>query len=242
MKPQPTDNQGDSQDWLLSLRERLQPFVRSIVDSRLFREMAEGTLSMKRFRGALLYFYPLVENFPKYMGVTLTKVPEGDSPRNNLAREWLLENMNVERRHAHWYRQWAVSFGVSGRTLNRPVVPPPEMDAINNYLWRVTSHGSLAEALAAVNFGVEGPTGIWSKEVERNARAYAGKPGVSFGKETLFWLKAHAAYDDRHPEEALELIKLFAMTKAERRKVMSAAKRSMEYYALAAEACYEIFA
>ena len=230
-------------DWVLNLHERLLPFVRGIVDGKLFTEMAEGTLTMKRFRSGLLYFYPLIENFPKYMGLTLTKVPEGDAPRHNLAREWLLENMNLERRHADWYRQWAVSFGVSSRALNRPVVPPPEMDAINNYLWRVASYGSLAEAIAAVNFGIEGPTGIWAKEVKRNIRSYEGRPGVSCGnKEVLFLLKVHADYDDRHPKEALELVKLFALTKAEQKRVISAAQRSMEYYALAADACYELFA
>ncbi len=229
-------------DWVLNLKQKLRPFVSGIVDGNLFREMAAGTLTMKQFRGALLHFYPLIENFPKYMGLTLAKIPEGGAPRNNNAREWLLENMNIERRHADWYRNWAVSFGVSDRALSKQVVPPPEIDAINNYLWRVVSYGSLAEALAAVNFGIEGPTGVWTRHVKHNIRAYEGRPGVKFGKKSLLWLKAHADYDDRHPEEALELVKLFALTKAEQKRVVFAAQRSMEYYRLAADACYEIFA
>lgn len=229
-------------DWVLELQQRLLPTIQGIVDGNLFREMADGTLTMKRFRGALLYFYPLIENFPKYMGLTLSKIPEGDIQRNNLVCEWLLENMNIERRHANWYRQWALSFGVSGRDINRPVTPPAQMDAVNNYLWHVVSHGNLVEAIAAVNFGIEGPTGIWSKNVERNIRTYEGRPGVKFGKDTLLWLKAHAAYDDRHPEEALEIMKLFALTKAEQAKAAAAAQRSLEYYALAADYCYELFA
>lgn len=227
--------------WVVDFLSTVTPCKDRIVHGKLFSEMASGELSMPRFRGALLYFYPLIENFPKYMGLTLSKIPEGDHPFNNLAREWLLTNMNIERRHAQWYRQWAVDFGVRGELLRKPVVPPPEMYAVNNYLWHVVSHGTLIEAICAVNFGIEGPTGFWAKLVERNIRSYKGKHGVVFQQGTLTWLKAHAAYDDAHPDEALELVKLFAKNKADRQLAQAAAQRSMEYYAIAADACYDLF-
>ena len=228
-------------DWVSGLRERLKPFARGVVDSRLFSEMAEGTLAMVRFRGALLYFYPLVENFPKYMALTLAKAPEGHEVRTELVRNWLLENMNVERRHASWYRSWAVDFGVSPELLCQPVVPPAPVDAVNNYLWRVAGRESLAEALAAVNLGIEGPTGEWTKAVKASIRCYAHLPGVNFRSGTVTWLRAHATYDDAHPDEAIELIKHFALTSDEQLRVERAAIRSMEYYAMAADACYDLF-
>jgi pyrroloquinoline quinone (PQQ) biosynthesis protein C len=57
----------------------------------------------------------------------------------------------------------------------------------------------------------------------------------------LEWVSAHASYDDKHPDEALEIIKAFATTKEEQEKVKQATKRALEYYALALDACYEIF-
>ena len=227
--------------WVAELRRDLEPSIRAIVEGPLFAEMAAGTLSLSRFRGALLYFYPLVEDFPKYMALSLTKVPPGDGERNRLARDWLLENMNIERRHAVWYRNWAVDFGVEPSSIAGQVMPPAAMDAVNNYLWRIVSGGSLSEALAAVNLGIEGPTGVWTERVEEGIRAYAEQPGIVFRSGTLTWLKAHAAYDDTHPDEAIELIKRFAVTAEEQEAAKRAAERSMAYYAMAADACYTLF-
>ena len=227
--------------WVREFRTAVSPIEERIVNSRFFAEMANGTLPMKRFRAGLLYFYPLIESFPQYMGLTLALVPRGGQPANHLVREWLITNINIERKHTVWFRQWALDFGVSREAFARPVLPPPEIDAVNHYLWRITSQGTLAEALAAVNYGIEGPSGVWTKRVKKNIRMYARHKGVKIRKGTLLWLDAHAAYDDRHPDEALELIKKFAKTKEAQEKATQAARRSMEYYALAADAVYDLF-
>lgn len=226
--------------WVREFRTAVAPIEERIVNSRFFAEMANGTLSMKRFRAGLLYFYPLIESFPQYMGLTLAKAASGNG-LNELTREWLITNINIERKHTLWYRQWALDFGVSREEFARPVLPPPEIDAVNHYLWRVTSQGTLTEALAAVNYGIEGPSGVWTKRVKKNIKTYARHKGVKIRKGTLLWLNAHAAYDDRHPDEALELIKKFAKTKEAQEKATQAARRSMEYYALAADAIYDLF-
>ena len=142
--------------WVRKFLSAVGPYQKHVTNRPFFVEMAEGTLPMRKFRTGLLYFYPLIEAFPKYMGLTLAKIEQEDSRRNNAAREWLLRNINIERKHMLWYRQWALDFGVS-RTDLKKVVPPPEIDAVNNYLWRIVHGGSLAESLAAVNYGIEGP-------------------------------------------------------------------------------------
>lgn len=226
--------------WVREFLGAVEPYQERVLNSPFFVEMADGTLSMRRFRAGLLYFYPLIEAFPKYMGLTLAKVRQKGSRRNNAAREWLLQNINIERKHTLWYRQWAIDFGVPESDLRKQVVPPPEIDAINNFLWRVVHGGSLAEALAAVNFGIEGPSGMWTKRVRNGIDAYRKRKGVRFRSRTLLWIKAHADYDDKHPEEALELIKMFARTREERDRVTLAAQRSMAYYAMAADAIYSL--
>ena len=227
--------------WIEEFLDFIAPYNDRIVNGRLFSELAAGTLSIERFRGGLVNFYPLIESFPKYMLLTLDKVPGENNPTNNMARDWLIENINIERRHKTWYKRWAMDFGVPTKALSEPVVPPPEMDAVNNYLWRVAGHGSLVEGISAINYAIEGPSGEWTKRVKRNIRAYEKQPGVTLRNGTLTWINAHAAYDDTHPDEALELIKLLARTKQEQEMVKLAAQRGMEYYAMAAEACYEMF-
>lgn len=135
----------------------------------------------------------------------------------------------------------AHGFGVPKKALLKVIYPPPEMDAINNYLWRVCTQGSLVEGISAANFAVEGATGEWTKKSEKGFEKYRNVKGFEVDEKALQWIKAHASYDDRHPEEALEIIKVYATTKDQHEAVKQAAIRALAYYALALDTCYEVF-
>lgn len=228
-------------DWVIAFREFIKPYERRVTDSQIFKDLSRGRLTRRRLEGGLINFYPLIESFPKYMALSLAKVPAGNAPWNRKARYWLITNINQERIHTSWWKQWACGSGIAPSTFDKEIYPPPEMDALNNYLWRVCTYGSLAEAISAANFAVEGPTGVWTRAVAAGLeRQYRGDGTADAGK-TLEWVTGHARYDDRHPEEALEIIKAFAGTEEEQEKVRQAAKRSLEYYAMSLEACYDIF-
>lgn len=228
-------------DWVLELLDYLKPEQERIINSRFFEAIRLGTLSKKQFQGALINFYPLIENFPQFMALNLAKLGGGGSEWNRQTRRWLMFNINVERRHADWWRNFAAGFGVDVGLLDAGVNPPPEMDAINHYLWHVCERGSLAEGISACNYAVEGPTGEWTKNLCGDFMKYSGVEGIEINKKTMQWVSAHASYDDKHPHQALEIIKAYATTPGARGKVRRAAKLSMEYYALALEACYRIF-
>ena len=49
---------------------------------------------------------------------------------------------------------------------------------------------------------------------------------------------AHSRYDDIHPLQALEVMKLYATTTELQEKAVFATQRSLEYFLLALEACY----
>lgn len=220
--------------------EATLPYEDRIVECRFFREMAKGKLSLKRFRMGLFYFYPLVAAFPHYMGATLAKLPGKDKSDVSAAKDWLIQNISIERSHAEWYKNWAVSFGVDKTSLETGIDVPAEVDAINNFLWRTIATGTVTECLAAINYGVEGPTGKWTKAVRHGVSKYKNVRGVCMNSDSLTWLKAHARYDDQHPEEALTLIADLADTRKEQLDAIQAACRSMEYYAMAAEAIFDL--
>jgi pyrroloquinoline quinone (PQQ) biosynthesis protein C len=228
-------------EWVEEFLDFVKPYKDRVVNNRFFTDIINGNLSLSQFRGALINFYPLIETFPLYMGLNLAKVPAGNSSVYRKTRYWLITNINIERLHTDWWREFAAGFKVSREDLDEEIFPPPEMDAINNYLWRISTHGSLAEGISAVNFAIEGPTGEWTRTVREGLGNYRNAEGVEITKRTLEWVEAHASYDDMHPFEALEIIKFFATTKEEQMKVRQAAKRSLEYYALALDACYEIY-
>jgi pyrroloquinoline quinone (PQQ) biosynthesis protein C len=54
-------------------------------------------------------------------------------------------------------------------------------------------------------------------------------------------MEAHAKYDDVHPQQALEIIKLYATTKELQDKVAFVTQRSLEYMLLSFETCYTRF-
>jgi pyrroloquinoline quinone (PQQ) biosynthesis protein C len=227
--------------WVENFLCHLKPYKDRVVNNRIFEDISYTRLSGSQFQGAIINFYPLIENFPKYMALTLAKVPAGNSRWSRKARYWLITNMNQERLHTDWWKQMARGFGVPTEALEKEIYPPPEMDAINNYLWRICTYGSLVEAISAANFAIEGATGEWTKKTKVGFQKYSNVRGYEIDEKSLEWVTAHASYDDKHPDEALEIIKAYATSREEQQKAMQAAKRSLEYYALALDYCYQTF-
>ena len=225
--------------WVEDLLIATKPYRERIECHPIFLAAAAGALPVARIQRTLVHFHPLIENFPKYMALSLAKVPAGDGGWDRAARQWLIANLNVERAHSDWWKQWAVGFGVPVGVFEAEIRPPAKVDALGNYLWRVSYQGSLAEGMSATNWAVEGPTGQWTKTVKDGLRSYADRTGVQIDERTLRWIDRHADYDDRHPHEALEIVKAFATTAEEQERVKHAAVRAMEYYALALDACCE---
>jgi len=224
--------------WSKMFKEALEPHERAIIDGRLFSEMASGALATNIFRYALKNFYPLVESFPKLMGLCLAKASA--TGHGTSASGWLIHNIQIERRHAEWFRDWAIGFGVPVREFEQGVRPPPAMDAINHFLWRSCTYGDLVEAISSLNYAVEGPTGVWTKSVMKNIEIYGEREGIKIDADTLRWLRAHAHYDDHHPDEALEITLMHVRNKTDLDRAIRAAQDGMSYYAMAADACYEL--
>jgi pyrroloquinoline quinone (PQQ) biosynthesis protein C len=217
----------------------IAPVRRRILGHRYFAGIRDRTLTLGQAQAGLYYFYPLIQMFPQFMAVNLSKVPLDESPDHKRARDWLLANISVERQHTKWWRQWAIGFDVDVELLNHTIHPPPEIDALNNYLWTIAYRGTLAEGIGATNFAIEGVTGEWTVSV-RDAIADGGIEGRKSEGQTMAWLDAHAQYDDTHPAEALELMKSLAVTPEEQANVARAVKRSLEYFLLGMGVSYEL--
>ncbi len=210
--------------WALTMVDALRPDWAAVLEAPVFTATAHGEFPEEAWRRVLLDFFCVVEAFPKYMGVYLAKTTFGQSPGDYLARDWLIGNIRTEALHAQWYADWAAAHGIPHEELvsHRP---GPEAAALYEFLWSVCYRGTLAEALGAVNYAIEGTTGEWTRLVLPAFRErYAGDP------RALLWLSEHAEYDDAHPREAFELIKITVRDEAERAKVESATRRSLELF------------
>ena len=153
--------------------EPLRPFKERVVEHPVWQQLAAGELPLASYQKMLLQFFPLVENFPKFMGLAMTKASPNRAGHED-AKAWLIGNIKVEQNHANWFRDWAEGIGIPGAELNT-VRPAAEIDAVVHYLWSVGHNGSLSESLAATNVGIEWATGEWSMNIVAGAEHYFEK-------------------------------------------------------------------
>jgi pyrroloquinoline quinone (PQQ) biosynthesis protein C len=116
-----------------------------------------------------------------------------------------------------------------------------DVQSLTDWLWYINTKGSLAEAVAATSFAIEGVTGDLTRKTLAGFEAYGRFPGVDMSPKTSRWMRAHAKYDDDHPQVALEIIKRYATTERLQHKVMLAAKRSLQLLDLAFNTSYRAY-
>jgi pyrroloquinoline quinone (PQQ) biosynthesis protein C len=176
---------------------------KTVVDHELWRAMCDNR-DPKITPRFLVGAWPAIERFPCYMARTLLKTRYGRSEGENLARRWLVRNIRVEQNHAEYWLTWAEGAGVPReRVLNGSL--PPGTQALADWCEEVSSGDTLAASLAAVNYGVEGATGEWSR-ILYESESFAAQYPEAGRRASLRWLQLHAAYDDTHPWEALEIV------------------------------------
>ncbi|MDY7226660.1 TenA family transcriptional regulator [Hyalangium rubrum] len=225
-------------EWITAMVETVKTEWEAACWPRLFKETAEGKRPPLRvWQRMLTECFFIVENFPKYMGLSLAKTTYGKRPGDSSARRWLLQNMAVEAKHSEWWLDWAAGTGIDPEQLFNHT-PMPEVMELHTYLMELCAKGTLAEGVAASNWAVEGVTGVWTHGVEKHFREYAAE-GARIDGVSMMWLKAHARYDDAHPHEALEIIKAATNPLSEEpARVTEAARKSLELLAKVWEACY----
>jgi pyrroloquinoline quinone (PQQ) biosynthesis protein C len=227
-------------EWAQRFWDELTTYKDRVVEHIYFKELAQGTLSIERARKGLIDFYPLVENFPKYMALNMAKTNGRRIDSHRLTKSWLLQNMKVEQKHADWWCDWAECIHLDRKMLDQ-AQPSALMDAINHFLWNINTYGSLAEGLAATNLAIEWATGEWTVRIIQGVTSYSQQGLAVINQKTMAWLKAHAAYDDLHPYEAMELIKKVATNAELQQAALRAAKRAMDYYLIALDDCYQSY-
>ena len=200
---------GDPQDlatyplWIQEIVADLQDSKASVAGHRLYRQMRDAVLPQRAAANFFIRVWPVIEQFPQYMGRNLAKLQFGQAG-HDLARVFLTRNIRVEQSHAGYWAAWAEASGIEPETLLRGSTAAPSA-ALSHWCWYICDRGSLAEAIAATNYAIEGATGEWAEFVCSSDR-YADSLPAEKRKAGMRWLRAHARYDDSHPWEALEIV------------------------------------
>lgn len=212
--------------WVESLHGYIKPYWDELLEGEWCEGVANTRLSVPEMQGWILQIYPFIHAFPKFLAEALTKVED------DYSRSFLIDNIRVEKAHAEHWVWMGQGFGLSRQELldaadgTRPVLR--DVQSLTDWMWYINTKGSLAEAVAATSFAIEGIAGDIARKVTAGFEAYRGQPGVEMGPKTYKWFREHAQYDDDHPKIALEIVKRYAVTERMQTKVMLAAKRSVQ--------------
>ena len=139
--------------------------------------------------------WPVVEQFPLYMSQNLLKTRFARHPGEHGAP--LADAQHSGRTQP---RRLLAALGRGpqrepGRDPGAGV--PAELHALSHWCWHTCASDSLAVAMAATNYAIEGVTGEWSALVCSNG-VYENAFPKEGRKRAMKWLKLHAQYDDAH--------------------------------------------
>lgn len=200
----PLTELGSYPQWAQDMVAECDHVKQSVVNHELWSMMRDGELDETGTANFMTGLWPVIERFPAYMARSLLKTRYGRSRGDDLARRWLVRNIRVEQNHAEYWLNWADGAGVSReQVLNG--VPPGGTLVFADWCEEVSQSDTLAAGIAAVNYAVEGATGEWAQHVYE-CEHYAESFPEPIRKSSLRWLQMHAAYDDTHPWEALEIV------------------------------------
>jgi len=190
--------------WLQAVVASTERDKRRVVNHELFTLMRDGLLPASAMRKFLVGAWPTIEQFPQFMAMNLKKLSVGNSPGEDLARQYLIRNIRVEQKHAEHWAEWAASVDISLDDLKH-ADDIEGLAALAHWCWYVSDRASLPVAIAATNYAVEGVTGEWSCVICAKSTYAESLPEEIRGPATR-WLRLHAEYDDNHPWEALEIV------------------------------------
>jgi pyrroloquinoline quinone (PQQ) biosynthesis protein C len=217
--------------WIETLKNYVQPDWHNVVAGEWAANLNNGTWSTNAMRGWCLQLYPFIHAFPKFLAEALIKVED------EYSRSFLIDNIRVEKTHAEHWLWMGEGLGIPRSEMmglaegERPLLR--DVQSLTDWIWYINAKGSLAEAVAATSFAIEGATGDLSRTLLKGFEAYGSREGVNMNPRTTKWFRNHAKYDDDHPRIALEIVARYARTGRERMKVMNAARRSLQLLNLA---------
>ena len=197
-------NIGSYPVWLQRVVHDTSEAKRRVVEHEVFALMRDAKLPLNAMRRFMVGIWPTIEQFPRFMAMNLKKMGYGDSIGEDMARRYLIQNIRVEQKHSEHWASWAKSADLSLADL-RAGEDTEELESLAHWCWYVCDQASLAVAMAATNYAVEGATGEWSCVV-CSKDSYAESLPDEIRVPAMRWLKVHAEYDDTHPWEALDIV------------------------------------
>src|SRR5258708_32640215 len=143
--------------WVSSMYEFVTPHWDNLVNGPWAESIVSGRLSIQQMQGWILQLYPFIYDFPKFLAEGLIKVED------DFDLTFLIENIRIEKDHAEHWLWMGEGFGLSRQQMldltEGEALVLRDVQSLTDWVWRVNTKGSLAEAVAATSFAIEGGAG-----------------------------------------------------------------------------------
>ena len=159
--------------WVDNLQKFVQPYWDELLDGEFVEGIAHTRLSVPEMQGWILQLYPFIHAFPKFLAEALIKVED------DYARSFLIDNIRVEKAHAEQWLWMGQGFGLRKDEMlelaegNRPILR--DVQSLTDWIWYVNTKGTLAEAVAATSYAIEGVTGDICRKIMAGLRSLPGR-------------------------------------------------------------------
>lgn len=190
--------------WAQDMVADCESTKKAVVDHDIWQMMMALKLDQESTQNFMLGLWPFIERFPSFMALSLLKTRYGRSPGDDKARRWLVRNIRVEQNHAEYWINWAEGAGVARDKLLHGATPHGT-EGLSRWCEEICERGTLAAGMVATNYAIEGVTGEWSQMLYESTM-YKESLASANRAASLRWLQLHAAYDDTHPWEALDIV------------------------------------
>jgi pyrroloquinoline quinone (PQQ) biosynthesis protein C len=229
----------------LGLKDDVGGFARELLDHvgparelvfgrPMIRELKQGTLPVAVLRTWAAQEFDYISSVQAWHGLLLRRIDR--IPLRNALVAHMSDELRTDDRSL-WLR-FAKGWGLSEADVLATELLP-EMQALNDYLWRLCLDADLVEPVAALNVALKGITEELIGEVwPPLLRHYHGRDGVSLDEFATAWFAVHVPANLEHRRNALILLNEYAQTPQARARAKFAARRALEYLALGFDGCY----
>jgi pyrroloquinoline quinone (PQQ) biosynthesis protein C len=208
----------NEQDFVSGLIEEIvKPGLKSLMETRYFSELRAGTLSVRRLQGFALQHY--ITNVALCKGFALCMVKYAHDAE--LYKHFSYQ-FNEEQYHPELTKKFGLALGLK----------PEDFDEVN-FIFECLAHTSTA--LRGMLVGAPAENRTWALVNESMVCRYSEefdtylRKNYNMADDALEFFKVHWVADQDHTERAAQVIRRYATTPQEQKKVRDIAKHAVRF-------------
>jgi pyrroloquinoline quinone (PQQ) biosynthesis protein C len=208
----------NEQDFVSGLIEEIvKPGLKTLMETRYFSELRAGTLSVRRLQGFALQHY--ITNVALCKGFALCMVKYAHDA--DLYRHFSYQ-FNEEQYHPELTKKFGLALGLK----------PEDFDEVN-FIFECLAHTSTA--LRGMLVGAPAENRTWALVNESMVCRYSEefdtylRKNYNMADDALEFFKVHWVADQDHTQRAAQVIRRYATTPQEQKKVRDIANHAVRF-------------